>query len=84
MVGNVSHAQEALLAPPQSRGWRGLFNNGKCLSLATFASLGGVLYGYNQGVFSQVQVMAEFNHRFNSTVRIWRARSRAFFWLIHI
>lgn len=30
-------------------GWRGLLENKKALGLATFASLGGVLYGYNQG-----------------------------------
>jgi hypothetical protein len=56
------------IAPAAQRGWRGLFANGKVLGLTGFASIGGVLYGYNQGVFSQVQVMAEFNHRFNKTV----------------
>lgn len=30
-------------------GWKGLIENKKALGLATFASLGGVLYGYNQG-----------------------------------
>ena len=45
-------------------GWRGLFANRKCFGLAMFASLGGVLYGYNQGVFGQVQVMASFQARF--------------------
>ncbi|KAB8263124.1 general substrate transporter [Aspergillus pseudonomiae] len=49
-------------------GVRGLMNNKRCLGLALFASLGGVLYGYNQGVFSQVQVMADFEHRFASTL----------------
>jgi hypothetical protein len=68
------------------QGWRGLYHNKKCLGLACFASLGGVLYGYNQvcsgsslqigtllispkGVFGSVQVMAEFEHRYRSTVR---------------
>ncbi|KAJ5371057.1 uncharacterized protein N7496_007149 [Penicillium cataractarum] len=46
----------------------GLLQNKRCLGLALFASLGGVLYGYNQGVFSQVQVMADFEHRFASTL----------------
>lgn len=59
---------DALLVQSQNTGWRGLFKNGRCLALALFASLGGVLYGYNQGVFGQVQVMAEFNHRYSTTV----------------
>ncbi|GKZ47727.1 hypothetical protein AbraIFM66951_011291 [Aspergillus brasiliensis] len=49
-------------------GLAGLVSNKKCLGLALFASLGGVLYGYNQGVFGQVQVMADFEHRFSATV----------------
>lgn len=59
-----------LLTSRDQNGWRGLLNNPKCLALAVFASLGGVLYGYNQGVFSQVQVMADFDHRFHKTVSI--------------
>ncbi|RAH63510.1 putative galactose transporter [Aspergillus piperis CBS 112811] len=46
----------------------GLVQNKKCLGLAMFASLSGVLYGYNQGVFGQVQVMADFEHRFFTTL----------------
>lgn len=71
MVGINSSAEgsgPALLAPHEQKGWRGLIRNGKIFAIATFASLGGVLYGYNQGVFSQVQVTAEFNHRFNKEV----------------
>ncbi|KFZ00912.1 hypothetical protein V500_00933 [Pseudogymnoascus sp. VKM F-4518 (FW-2643)] len=70
MVGAVAPAGgfDALLATRDQKGWRGLFHNGKCLGITAFASLGGVLYGYNQGVFSQVQVMAEFENRFNSTL----------------
>ena len=59
---------DAVLTAKQNLGWRGLFKNGKVFALTCFASLGGVLYGYNQGVFSQVQVMAEFDHRYASTV----------------
>lgn len=59
---------EALLAPGSEQGWRGLFKNGKCLGLALFASLGGVLYGYNQGVFGQVQVMSSFVARYSATL----------------
>lgn len=32
-------------------GWRGLFANRRTFLVALFASLGGLLYGYNQGVF---------------------------------
>lgn len=59
-----------MLAAKQNQGWRGLINNKKALGLATFASLGGVLYGYNQGVFGQVQVMEEFRCRYQDTVSL--------------
>ncbi|KAJ5087533.1 hypothetical protein N7456_011149 [Penicillium angulare] len=49
-------------------GIRGLVQNKRCLALAMFASLGGVLYGYNQGVFSEVQVMGDFEHRYAATL----------------
>ncbi|WVN87131.1 uncharacterized protein L203_102307 [Cryptococcus depauperatus CBS 7841] len=55
---------DALLTEHQNEGWRGLFRNGRALGLALFASLGGVLYGYNQGVFGQVQVMTNFTTRY--------------------
>lgn len=71
-----------VLAASGQQGWRGLASNGRSLLLALFASLGGVLYGYNQGepmiqssiicltsgVFGQVQVMAEFEDRYYETV----------------
>jgi len=59
---------DLLLASPNQRGWRGLINNPRSFGIALFSSIGGVLYGYNQGVFSNVQVQAEFHHRFQSTV----------------
>ena len=61
---------DALVAAHDQQGWRGLINNKKALGLATFASLGGVLYGYNQGVFGQVQVMEEFVCRYADTVSL--------------
>lgn len=61
---------EPVRAPSDQTGWRGLIQNGKIFAITAFASLGGVLYGYNQGVFSQVQVMAEFDHRFNDVVSL--------------
>ncbi|OXB33690.1 hypothetical protein LQV05_002417 [Cryptococcus neoformans] len=59
---------DALLTQNQDRGFRGLFKNGRALGLACFASLGGVLYGYNQGVFGQVQVMYSFHERYAATL----------------
>ncbi|KAE8542252.1 hypothetical protein D1P53_001738 [Cryptococcus gattii VGV] len=58
----------ALLTKNDERGFRGLFKNGRALGLALFASLGGVLYGYNQGVFGQVQVMYSFQERYTATL----------------
>ena len=39
---------DGALAQKQNVGWRGLFKNGKIIAITCFASLGGVLYGYNQ------------------------------------
>ncbi|CAK9784474.1 unnamed protein product [Cutaneotrichosporon oleaginosum] len=52
------------LADKGETGFKGLIHNPKSLGLALFASLGGVLYGYNQGVFGQVQVMSSFKARY--------------------
>jgi hypothetical protein len=40
-----------------------LFKNIKVFSIACFACLGGLLYGYNQGVFSGVLTMPAFKER---------------------
>jgi hypothetical protein len=62
--GGAAGADAAFGIPTQGpSGFRGLISNKKALGLATFASLGGVLYGYNQGVFAQVQVMYDFQRR---------------------
>ncbi len=44
-------------------GIRGLIANGRTFSLAIFASLGGLVYGYNQGMFGQVLSMTSFQQR---------------------
>ncbi|KAG2017805.1 sugar transporter [Coprinopsis cinerea AmutBmut pab1-1] len=49
-------------------GWAGLVHNRKVFAIAVFASLGGLLYGYNQGVFSGVLAMHSFKTRFSDTV----------------
>ncbi|KAK4683736.1 MFS transporter, SP family, sugar:H+ symporter, partial [Tremellales sp. Uapishka_1] len=61
VAGDIDHS---LLANPEETGFRGLIRNKHALGLASFASLGGVLYGYNQGVFGSVQVMSEFVSRY--------------------
>ncbi|KEP47671.1 putative MFS sugar transporter [Rhizoctonia solani 123E] len=47
-------------------GYRGLVQNSRVFFIAVFASLGGLLYGYNQGVFSSVLGMWSFNNRMAS------------------
>lgn len=49
-------------------GWAGLVRNRKVFSIAVFASQGGLLYGYNQGVFSGVLGMYTFDQRMRSAV----------------
>ncbi|KII89985.1 hypothetical protein PLICRDRAFT_174787 [Plicaturopsis crispa FD-325 SS-3] len=49
-------------------GWAGLVHNRKVFAITVFASLGGLLYGYNQGVFSGVLGMASFDSRMASAV----------------
>lgn len=49
-------------------GWAGLVHNRRIFFIAVFASLGGLLYGYNQGVFSGVLSMKSFDDRMASAV----------------
>ncbi|KAF9468048.1 general substrate transporter [Collybia nuda] len=49
-------------------GWAGLVHNRKIFAIAVFASLGGLLYGYNQGVFSGVLAMRSFDDRMADAV----------------
>ncbi|KAK9378023.1 general substrate transporter [Kockiozyma suomiensis] len=46
------------LAGPQ--GIRGIVANGQIFAIAVFASLGGLVYGYNQGMFGQILNMSSF------------------------
>ncbi|OJJ50640.1 hypothetical protein ASPZODRAFT_55775 [Penicilliopsis zonata CBS 506.65] len=41
-------------------GIKGLLDNGHTTAIAFFASLGGLVYGYNQGMFAQVLTMKSF------------------------
>lgn len=44
-----------------------LLQNAKVFGVACFACLGGLLYGYNQGVFSGVLTMTAFENRTSSS-----------------
>lgn len=44
-------------------GPRALIKNFRVFSIALFACIGGLLYGYNQGVFSGVLSMSNFMDR---------------------
>lgn len=52
--------RQALSAPS---GPLALLKNLRVFGIACFACLGGLLYGYNQGVFSGVLVMSSFKER---------------------
>lgn len=61
-------AFERRLALQGKSGWSGLVHNRKIFSIAVFASLGGLLYGYNQGVFSGVLGMQNFQTQMGDAV----------------
>ncbi|TFK99577.1 general substrate transporter [Pterulicium gracile] len=54
---DLLHRRQALAG---KSGWAGLVANLRVFLIAVFASLGGLLYGYNQGVFSGVLPMNNF------------------------
>ncbi|KAJ3744432.1 general substrate transporter [Lentinula detonsa] len=68
MAGGIplSTSRRRLLAGES--GWKGLVRNRRIFAIAIFASLGGLLYGYNQGVFSGVLGMNNFDTRMASVV----------------
>jgi hypothetical protein len=66
-VGGGNELEAAALARRQAfqvkSGPAALVKNLKVFGIACFACLGGLLYGYNQGVFSGVLVMTSFKER---------------------
>lgn len=63
--GSASQFDSAALARRQelsgTAGPLALVKNLKVFGIACFACLGGLLYGYNQGVFSGVLTMSSFD-----------------------
>ncbi|KAK9471898.1 general substrate transporter [Dipodascopsis tothii] len=53
----LSERRERLAGP---KGIKGIISNRPVFLMAVFASLGGLLYGYNQGMFSQILTMTSF------------------------
>lgn len=66
-VGGASQFDQAALQRRQalqgSSGPAALVKNARVFGIACFACLGGLLYGYNQGVFSGVLTMTSFDNR---------------------
>ncbi|KAM0712667.1 hypothetical protein Q7P35_000114 [Cladosporium inversicolor] len=63
--------QAALLRRQELQGAAGpmaIVRNGKVFGIACFACIGGLLYGYNQGVFGGVLVMKAFERHMGSYV----------------
>jgi len=54
---DIQHRRAGLAAKP---GAAGLIKNGRTTAIAVFASMGGLIYGYNQGMFGQVLSMYSF------------------------
>ena len=54
------HKRQALMG---KSGPSALVKNFRVFSIAAFACIGGVLYGYNQGMFSGVLAMPAFQKR---------------------
>ncbi|MCJ1429264.1 hypothetical protein MMC29_007177 [Sticta canariensis] len=58
-------------------GFRGLFSNNYATMCAAFAAIGGMVFGYDQGVVSVILVMPNFLDRF---ARVSESASGAGFW----
>jgi len=60
-AGGHSELQARRAALAAKPGAAGLIANGRTTSIAVFASMGGLIYGYNQGMFGQVLSMNSFS-----------------------
>ncbi len=59
--GNAVAGEQAIEYGPA--GYKGLIKEPRIFGLACFASIGGMLFGYDQGVISDVLVMPNFVSR---------------------
>lgn len=66
--GAGAYAAERRKALGGKSGIAGLIQNKRVFGLTVFASMGGLLYGYNQGVFSSVIPMWSFHDRMSSAL----------------
>ncbi|ANB14974.1 Snf3p [Sugiyamaella lignohabitans] len=57
--------ERRLLIASHETGFTALFTNRHVFSIAVFASLGGLIYGFNQGMFGQILNMASFSRTVN-------------------
>lgn len=62
-VGTYDAALQRRQALMGASGARALVKNWKVFRIAAFACIGGILYGYNQGMFSGILVMKSFEKR---------------------
>lgn len=64
-TGEQNHVAQALaehrLSMVGATGAKGLIKNARTFSIAVFASMGGLIYGYNQGIFGQFLSMHSFS-----------------------
>ncbi|KAF5657028.1 quinate permease [Fusarium heterosporum] len=75
-VGTYDAALQRRQALMGASGARALVKNFKVFRIAAFACIGGILYGYNQGMFSGILVMPAFERHMgdyvgNSTKKGW-------------
>lgn len=62
-AGGYDAALQRRQALMGASGARALVKNFKVFRIAAFACIGGVLYGYNQGMFSGILAMPSFEKR---------------------
>ena len=64
-TGQLNHVSQALadhrLSMVGATGAKGLIKNARTFAIAVFASMGGLIYGYNQGMFGQILSMHSFS-----------------------
>lgn len=71
-VGTYDAALQRRQALMGASGARALVKNWKVARIAAFACIGGILYGYNQGMFSGILTMPSFERRKTPLVVSWR------------